>query len=173
MESKPAEKKWKAYFGEITEKNVENLRAINLACLPVRYQDSFYHKAIGYSNYSKFGKRKKKRKGKEIAYFNDIIVGGICARDEVKSNGEKTVYILTIGVFEPYRRMGIGSQLIEEMERLVKERGIAKSIYLHVQSSNEAAIEFYKKHGYAIIEKLENYYKDIDPPHCFVVEKKI
>ena len=41
------------------------------------------------------------------AYFNDILVGAMTCREEVK-DGEKCVYILTIGVLTNYRRYKIG-----------------------------------------------------------------
>ena len=52
----------------------------------------------------------------------------------------------------------------------VKDRGV-KKMYLHVQSSNESALAFYKKHGFTVKEELRDYYTDIDPPHCFVLER--
>ena len=44
---------------------------------------------------------------------------------------------------------------------------------LHVQASNEAALQFYQKHGFDQVEKLEGYYKDLDDADCYVLNKKI
>ena len=44
---------------------------------------------------------------------------------------------------------------------------------MHALSSNESAIEFYKSAGFYIKEKLLDYYTDLDPPHCYVLEKKL
>ena len=41
------------------------------------------------------------------AYFNDIIVGAVCSREE-KVEGQKRLYIMTLGCLAPYRRLGIG-----------------------------------------------------------------
>jgi len=41
------------------------------------------------------------------AYFNDIIVGAVCSREE-KADGQKRLYIMTLGCLAPYRRLGIG-----------------------------------------------------------------
>lgn len=44
---------------------------------------------------------------------------------------------------------------------------------LHVQCSNESALAFYEKHGFEVTERLDDYYTDLDPPHCFVLVKKL
>ena len=36
--------------------------------------------------------------------------------------------------------------------------------YLHVQTSNTDAINFYKRFGFEVKDKILNYYKRIDPP---------
>jgi len=41
------------------------------------------------------------------AYFNDLVVGGVCCRVEVEGD-QKKLYIMTLGVLAPYRRLGIG-----------------------------------------------------------------
>lgn len=41
----------------------------------------------------------------------------------------------------------------------------------HVQVSNDDALEFYQKFGFHIVDTKEQYYKRIDPPHAFVLQK--
>jgi len=42
---------------------------------------------------------------------------------------------------------------------------------LHVQAGNDAALQFYKKHGFIVKEELKNYYTDLEPSDCFLLEK--
>ena len=150
----------KVEFGPFSDKTVELMKVLNLALLPVHYNQYFYQKALGYTKYSRF------------AYFNDIVVGGLICREEMKDD-EKTLYILTFGVLEPYRKHGIGVKLFEELLASAKKDNEIKKIYLHVQISNETAIRFYQKVGFEVVEKIENYYQDIDPPHCFYLRKTV
>ena len=41
----------------------------------------------------------------------------------------------------------------------------------HVQVSNEDAIRFYEKFGFKIVGTKEDYYKRIDPPHAYILQK--
>lgn len=88
-------------FGEVTPKNVEQLRKLNLAIFPVRYNEKFYNDLSNapVQSYT------------HLAYFSDILVGAICCRVEPTEGTSFKVYVMTIGVLAPYRRMGIGARV--------------------------------------------------------------
>ena len=46
------------------------------------------------------------------------------------------------------------------------------SVYLHVQVSNDDALKFYQRHGFAVTGTIENYYKRVEPPHCYVLRRE-
>jgi N-alpha-acetyltransferase 50 len=65
-----------------------------------------------------------------------------------------------------------GTKLLNHVFDLCAKQNISE-IYLHVQTNNEDAISFYKKFGFEITQTIENYYKNITPPDCYVVTKFI
>lgn len=70
-------------------------------------------------------------------------------------------HILTIDVSPAYRRRGIGQLLLQEIERIFKEKGVNAS-HLEVREDNVAAINLYRKLGYEEIGKLRNYYGKVN-----------
>ncbi len=72
-----------------------------------------------------------------------------------------TANIVTIDVDPLYRRKGIGSNLIEIVKRILITQNI-KKITLQVSMDNKIAVNFYRKHGFKITQKLPNYYPTTD-----------
>ena len=60
------------------------------------------------------------------------------------------LYIMTLGCLAPYRRLGIGTKMLEHVLNVVKDDGNFSSIFLHVQINNQSAIEFYQKFGFKV-----------------------
>ena len=82
------------------------------------------------------------------------------------------LYIITLGVLAPYRGMGVGSRLVQRCLSIVQnELPEVIEAYLHVQINNDEAIEFYRKLNFEQGERIENYYRRIEPPHAVVLRK--
>ena len=64
-----------------------------------------------------------------------------------------------IAVKKNARQQGIGSLLIQEMIRICRFEGVKKGS-LEVRSSNQAAIELYKKFGFVVEGLRKGYYQD-------------
>lgn len=101
-------KKVNLTFGDMNEKNVNLLRKVNLNALPVKYSTPFYVKvAVEYAKLSKF------------CYYNDIVIGAYTTRVE-DFKDQKHAYILTFSILEPYRRFGVGRQMMENLENVIR-----------------------------------------------------
>ncbi|KAL0297311.1 UNVERIFIED_CONTAM: N-alpha-acetyltransferase 50 [Sesamum radiatum] len=144
----------------VRDKNLMQLKKLNTALFPVRYNDKYYADALASGEFTK------------LAYYCDICVGSIACRLEKKEGGAVRVYIMTLGVLAPYRGLGVGSKLLNHVLDLCMKQNIGE-VYLHVQTNNEDAIKFYKKFGFEITETIHNYYTNITPPDCYVVTKFI
>lgn len=66
-------------------------------------------------------------------------------------------YIVTIDVLEKYRRLGVASSLLREVERRLATNGV-REIGLETATDNESAIAFWKKHGYRTRGVEKGYY---------------
>jgi len=155
-------------LGDITPHNIKLLKKVNQVVFPVVYHDNFYKDVLEAGDLAK------------LAFFNDIVVGAVCCRVDVErvgpdaaGNGKKKLYIMTLGCLAPYRRLGVGSKMVEHVLNIVAKDGNFESVFLHVQVNNEDAINFYRNFGFEVVETKENYYKRIEPPDAYVLEKKL
>jgi len=147
-------------LGAITPHNIKQLKKLNSVVLPVSYNDKFYKDILGVGELAR------------LAYFNDIVVGAVCCRID-KSDNARRLYIMTLACLAPYRRLGFGTKMLEHVLKICEEDGKFDSVYLHVQISNEGAIAFYRKFGFEIVETKTQYYKRIDPPDAYVLQKTL
>jgi ribosomal-protein-alanine acetyltransferase len=93
-----------------------------------------------------------------VAKENEKIVGFIIGRIHVERKS-LIGHILTIDILPAYRRKGIAVKLLQEIERIFKEKGV-KVCHLEVREDNVAALSLYQKSGYKKIGRLENYYEN-------------
>jgi ribosomal-protein-alanine N-acetyltransferase len=75
-----------------------------------------------------------------------------------------------IAVDIPFRKQGLGSELVSFLHEFAKEKGAEKS-FLEVRVSNRAAIGLYEKHGYAIYGERSRYYQDGES--AYVMQKQL
>ena len=97
-----------------------------------------------------------------IACINNKIVGV----GRVHFNSEKETQIRYMAVKARYQRKGIGSLILEELERIAKEKG-ADHIVLNAR---ENVTDFYKLHDYEILEQAHSLFGSI--PH-WKMQKKL
>eukprot|EP00937_MAST-01D_sp_MAST-1D-sp2_P007015 g7015.t1 len=149
-------------YGPITSDNVGQLRKMNSICLPVQYQEKFYTDIVRtHEDITKF------------AVWNGFSVGAICCRVETTQGAAAKLYVMTLAVFPAYRRRGIGSSLVQSVLDSAPQHPDVREIYLHVQTNNTLAIDFYKQFGFEVAGTIAGYYKNIEPTDCYILSKKV
>jgi ribosomal-protein-alanine acetyltransferase len=103
-----------------------------------------------------------------VAKENGEIVGFIIGMLSLEDN-VVIGHILTIDVCPSHRRKGVGIKLLQEIEKIFKDRK-ASVCCLEVREDNVAALNLYRKLGYRKIGKIEYYYGDA---HGILLEKPL
>eukprot|EP01026_Neomeris_dumetosa_P019917 TRINITY_DN1803_c0_g1_i1.p2 TRINITY_DN1803_c0_g1~~TRINITY_DN1803_c0_g1_i1.p2 ORF type:complete len:172 (+),score=16.19 TRINITY_DN1803_c0_g1_i1:87-602(+) len=146
-------------FDTLRDKNIQQLKILNKAILPINYSDKVYLDCLANGDLT------------QLAYHNDVLIGAIACRIE-KQGTKPKLYIMTLGVLAAYRNMGVGRRLLQRCLRIVQTDRNLEEVYLHVQVNNEKAISFYKHFDFEVCEKVENYYKKLDPPDAVILRKQ-
>jgi [ribosomal protein S18]-alanine N-acetyltransferase len=87
------------------------------------------------------------------AWVDDDLAGFALALD---LGGE--CEILSLGILAEWRRNGIGSALLDSICHEATRRG-AGWVVLETAADNEAACAFYARHGFTVVGRRRNYYK--------------
>ncbi len=113
------------------------------------YQEAFTKRQIAYllTDYNTIAL---------VAKADNEIAGFIITQVEIENN---TLFghIITINVASAFRRKGIANRMLQEMETLLKQKGV-NECHLEVREDNSAAIKLYQNSGYQKMSKLEKYY---------------
>mgnify|MGYP003887480511 CR=1 FL=1 len=104
-------------------------------------------------NRKSFFKRIQQGDDETVAFLarsstNGAVMGVCSTQRSQKTEGPATVYILTLGVFSKYRRLGVGSKLVRQLVDTF--RGTAQTLQLHVEKTNEIALSFYAARGFVV-----------------------
>lgn len=102
---------------------------------------------------------------------------------------------MTLGVLAPYRRYGIGKLLLS-VDALVTDDVLGtklldhvlsqaqtqtqntpnqpvKSLYLHVQTTNQEAVDWYTRRGFVIEQTVQDYYRNIEDCNAHVLVRRL
>jgi N-alpha-acetyltransferase 50 len=78
---------------------------------------------------------------------------------------------MTLSVLAAYRGNGIASKLLSTLEAHVNTIENINDIFLHVQTNNDEAIDFYKHRGYKISKTVPDYYTRLEPKAAYELTK--
>jgi len=126
-----------------TPEDFETLYEIDQAC----YEPAIAYSKREFRNYLRFP-------GAEcvIAEQNGK-VAGFCLTAHQQARG----YIITIDVLEKFRRRGVGTALLAEVERKLAAHGV-EEIGLETATDNDSGIAFWQRHGYRTRGVWKGYY---------------
>jgi len=68
-------------------------------------------------------------------------------------------HVITIDVLTEARRSGLGSRLMTAVEERLRALGCSV-VFLETAVDNAAALAFYKRHGYNVVQTIPRYYLD-------------
>lgn len=150
----------------LTRHNIGQLKKLNELLFPVNYSEKVYESVL----------TPELRPLCKLALYNDVPVGMVCCR--VEPDGADThIYIMMLGVLPAYRRLGIARRILEHIIETAAPgkpfdgREIT-SLYLHVQTGNDAARQLYERFGFSLSGEVPNYYRDIQPTSAWVLQKR-
>ena len=97
---------------------------------------------------------------------SDVNVLVACNHDNIAGfaimrYGDDDAHLDLLAVAPPYRRAGVGRQLLEWLEKCAVVAGIF-NVALEVRAENEGAQLFYKRMGYRTLVQLPGYYQGIE-----------
>lgn len=67
----------------------------------------------------------------------------------------------------------IGSKLVQHILEQAKLAKDITQVYLHVQTNNTLAVDFYKKNQFEVVSTEKDYYKNIENRDAYLLSKNI
>lgn len=166
------------YFKELTKYNLTEIVKLHREWFPVEYTNEFFlnlfargsnylaNHIIGLGAFLEVDKKEyiigsilceiKSEKNFYNSTKIKITKKSICQK---LFSSYEFCYIMTIGVIDEYRNMGLGSKLLNQVISIIQEkRKRCMAIYLHVIEYNTSAIRFYLKNEFIECNNIRNYY---------------
>ncbi|RZB77716.1 Histone acetyltransferase MCC1 isoform E [Glycine soja] len=157
----------------IRPSDLDILEHIHGRLFPIRYESTFFHDVVNGRDIVSWGAVDSSRPDGQ----SDELIGFVTARivlakesevdpihivdmlgyDSAKSD-QTLVYVLTLGVVEAYRSLGVASSLIREVIKYASSIPTCRAVYLHVISYNNPAINLYKKMSFKCVRRLQGFY---------------
>lgn len=164
-----------ATISPASEHHIQPLRRINSLLLPIPYPDAFYRAITVPSSPPNFSRMIN---WTDPSSNETKVVGGmVCRLDPVPSASAPTyeIYIQSLALLSPYRSRGLATAVLEDVVKAATKAGIRiESIYGHVWTQNEEALEWYAKRGFAREEQpIPGYYRKLKPDSAFVLRRRI
>ncbi|XP_038982324.1 LOW QUALITY PROTEIN: histone acetyltransferase MCC1-like [Phoenix dactylifera] len=155
-------------YRPIRPSDLEVLEQIHAALFPIRYEREFFFNVVnghGIISWAAVDISRPDGQNDELnwichyAYYpakeseiDDLLRYGASRKDQI------LVYVLTLGVVERYRNLGIATSLVREVIKYASSIPNCRAVYLHVIAYNQPAINFYKKMLFKLVRRLPKFY---------------
>lgn len=165
--------------------DIEAVMEVNMASLPERYWYGFYltllerwgeaflvaeveGKIVGYAMSRVEETRDPVLLGlkNELEEGKSSIISSLL--EAIRSKPRRVGHLVSIAVLPGYRRRGIGSALLAETIRVMRDVYRVEAIYLEVRVSNRPAISLYEKFGFRKARVIRGYYSDGEDAYVMV-----
>ncbi|KAL5568257.1 hypothetical protein UlMin_024832 [Ulmus minor] len=144
------------------------LEKIHTDLFPIRYESEFFQNVAhgrDIISWAAVDRNQPDGQGDELIGFvtarivlaKESEIGDMLSYDSSRSD-QTLVYILTLGVVDAYRNLGIASSLIREVIKYASSISTCRAVYLHVISYNNPAIHLYKKMSFMCVRRLQGFY---------------
>ncbi len=131
----------------LTEKHLKELLALNLRC---------FRKGENYNKHTfSYLLNEPKTLSYRVATPDDEMVGFIFVMTDEHGTG----HVTTIGVAPEHRRRGLAKKMLLHVEEALRKRGVS-TVSLEVRVSNIGAQSLYRTLGFAVVQRLGNYYNN-------------
>lgn len=148
-------------LANVDKKNLSDFKHLHNCIFPIAYSNQFYKEIF-------IGKRPALY---EVAYVDQKPVGVLSAQVN-EDKGKKELYVLSLGCKILHRRKGIGSRLLSSALKYAYSHNCGQ-IRLHVQESNESALQFYKMHGFVESSRETDFYKRLHPSGAIIMRRDL
>jgi len=145
--------------------DLESVVNINRVCLPENYASYFFLDTFNNLPQTFIVVESE---GRVVGYIMCRLEHGLS--DVKKLRLVKKGHIISVAVMPDFRRMGMGSSLVERVLSALSTLGV-NECFLEVRIPNSSAIELYKKLGFEIAKTIQRYY--YDGSDAFVMVKQI
>lgn len=155
-------------YRHIRPSDLEVLEKIHNDLFPVSYESEFFHNIANGNGIVSWGAVDRSRPNNQ----SDELIGFVTTRillakdSEIEdlfrsdsSDSDQTlVYILTLGVVESYRNLGVATSLIRKVIKYASRIPTCQALYLHVLYYNNSAIHLYQKMSFQCVRRLSDFY---------------